>query len=161
MSFVQWRCNAFPIDTLIWVSAKSYCRFALKKGLNKMASNRIHDFLIESRPQTPCLVVDRDIIRDNYHQLAHAMPDTNIYYAVKANPDLKILELLVELGSYFDAASIAEIDMVLKAGAKPEHVSYGNTIKKERDIASAYEKGVRLFAVDCIAEVEKNRASGT
>jgi ornithine decarboxylase len=41
------------------------------------------------------------------------------------------------------------------AGATPDRISFGNTIKKERDIARAYELGVRLFAVDCEAEVEK------
>jgi ornithine decarboxylase len=44
---------------------------------------------------------------------------------------------------------------VLAAGATPDRISYGNTIKKERDIARAFELGVRLFAVDCKAEVEK------
>src|ERR1700716_2578428 len=45
--------------------------------------------------------------------------------------------------------------MALAAGAPAERISYGNTIKKERDIARAYALGVRLFAVDCEAEVEK------
>ena len=59
------------------------------------------------------------------------------------------------LGSCFDAASVAEIEMVLAAGATADRISFGNTIKKERDIARALELGVRLFAVDCEAEVEK------
>jgi ornithine decarboxylase len=62
---------------------------------------------------------------------------------------------LAKLGSCFDTASVAEIEMVLAAGATPDRISYGNTIKKERDIARAYALGVRLFAVDCEAEVEK------
>ena len=45
--------------------------------------------------------------------------------------------------------------MVLAAGATADRISYGNTIKKERDIARAYALGVRLYAVDCKAEVEK------
>ena len=45
--------------------------------------------------------------------------------------------------------------MALAAGASPERVSYGNTIKKERDIARAFALGIRLFSVDCTAEVEK------
>jgi ornithine decarboxylase len=45
--------------------------------------------------------------------------------------------------------------MVLAAGATAERISFGNTIKKERDILRALELGVRLFAVDCEAEVEK------
>ena len=45
--------------------------------------------------------------------------------------------------------------MVLATGATADRISYGNTIKKERDIARAYALGVRLFAVDCVEEVEK------
>src|SRR5690606_17386676 len=48
-----------------------------------------------------------------------------------------------------------EIEMALEAGATPNRISYGNTIKKERDIASAFSLGIRLFAVDCVEEVEK------
>ena len=67
----------------------------------------------------------------------------------------ELLRLLVSLGSCFDTASVAEIEMVLAAGATPDRISYGNTIKKERDIARAFALGIRLFAVDCQAEVEK------
>jgi ornithine decarboxylase len=63
--------------------------------------------------------------------------------------------LLAELGSCFDCASVAEIEMALAAGASADRISFGNTIKKERDIARAFAAGVRLFAVDCEAEVEK------
>jgi ornithine decarboxylase len=78
-----------------------------------------------------------------------------VFYAVKANPAPEVLKLLASLGCSFDTASVPEIEMVLAAGAKADRISFGNTIKKERDIARAYELGVRLFAVDCVAEVEK------
>ena len=94
-------------------------------------------------------------MRDNYLAFAQALPDTRVFYAVKANPAPEVLALLAELGSCFDTASVAEIEMVLAAGATADRISFGNTIKKERDIARAYALGVRLFAVDCEAEVEK------
>src|SRR6266699_1784745 len=62
---------------------------------------------------------------------------------------------MVELGSCFDVASVSETESVLAAGANPERISYGNTIKKEGEIAAAFMLGVTLFAVDCEAEVEK------
>jgi ornithine decarboxylase len=116
---------------------------------------RIREFLRHRREDGPCLVVDLDVVRDNYGAFAKALPDTRVFYAVKANPAPEVLSLLASLGSCFDTASVAEIEMVLAAGASPERISYGNTIKKERDIARAYALGVRLFAVDCKAEVEK------
>jgi ornithine decarboxylase len=120
-----------------------------------MMTPRIRSFLDERRPDGPCLVVDLDTVRRNYETLARILPDSRIYYAVKANPAPEILALLAELGSSFDAASVPEIGMVLAAGASPDRLSYGNTIKKERDIARAHALGVTLFAVDCVEEVEK------
>jgi ornithine decarboxylase len=122
-------------------------------------TERIREFLRRRRDDGlddgPCLVVDLDVVRDNYAAFAKALPDSRVFYAVKANPAPELLKLLVGLGSCFDTASVAEIEMVLAAGATPERISFGNTIKKERDIARAYALGVRLFAVDCKAEVEK------
>jgi ornithine decarboxylase len=116
---------------------------------------RIIDFLNTRRPEGPCLVVDLDVVRENYLNFAHALPDTRIFYAVKANPAPEVLKLLASLGSNFDCASVAEIDMALTAGATPDRISYGNTIKKERDIAAAFARGISLYSVDCEAEVEK------
>ena len=120
-----------------------------------MATQRILDFLATRRPSGPCLVVDLDVVRDNFAAFRKALPDSRIFYAVKANPAPEILRLLASEGSSFDCASVAEIEMALDAGATPDRISYGNTIKKERDVARAFELGIRLFAVDCAEEVEK------
>ena len=118
-------------------------------------TERIREFLRNRRDDRPCLVVDLDVVRDNYRTFAHALPDSRVFYAVKANPAPELLKLLASLGSCFDTASVAEIEMVLAAGATADRISFGNTIKKERDIARAFELGVRLFAVDCKAEADK------
>jgi ornithine decarboxylase len=116
---------------------------------------RIREFL-KTRPNDgPCLVLDIDVVRDNYQAFAKALPDTRVFYAVKANPAPEVLKLLVELGSCFDVASIHETETVLAAGCTPDRVSYGNTIKKESEIATAHRLGITMFAVDCEAEVEK------
>jgi ornithine decarboxylase len=101
------------------------------------------------------LVVDLNVVRDNYQTFAKALPDTRVFYAVKANPAPEVLALLASMGSCFDTASVPEIEMALAAGASPDRISFGNTIKKERDIARAYALGIRLYAVDCKPEVEK------
>ena len=122
-------------------------------------TERIREFLRNRREvgmdDGPVLVVDLEVVRDNYSKFARALPDTRVFYAVKANPEPAVLKLLAELGSCFDTASVVEIQLALAAGATPDRISFGNTIKKERDIARALELGVRLFAVDCQAEVEK------
>src|SRR5215470_4364897 len=131
-----------------------------RKGLSEGAmTERIREFLRNRRNDgldtEPCLVVDLEVVRENYQTFAKALPDTRVFYAVKANPAPEVLSLLASLGSCFDTASVAEIEMVLAAGATADRISFGNTIKKERDIARAYALGIRLFAVDCQVEVEK------
>jgi ornithine decarboxylase len=118
-------------------------------------TDRIRNFLRNRADDGPVLVVDLEVVRENYAAFAKALPDSRVFYAVKANPAPEVLSLLASLGSCFDTASVAEIEMVLAAGATPDRISYGNTIKKERDVARAFTLGVRLFAVDCKAEVEK------
>ena len=116
---------------------------------------RIRDFLKKRTDVGPCLVLDLDVVRENYQGFAKALPDTTVYYAVKANPAPEVLKLLVGLGCNFDVASVQETRAVLAAGATPDRISYGNTIKKEREIAEAFALGVTLFAIDCEAEAEK------
>ena len=67
---------------------------------------RIREFLKHRKTEGPCLVVDLDVVQDNYVAFAKALPDTKVYYAVKANPAPEILKMLVALGSCFDVASI-------------------------------------------------------
>ncbi len=122
-------------------------------------TERIRDFLRTRRDEGlddgPVLVVDTEVVRENYAKFARALPNTRVFYAVKANPEPAVLKLLADLGSCFDTASVVEIGLALDAGTAPDRISFGNTIKKERDIVRALELGVRLFAVDCEAEVEK------
>jgi ornithine decarboxylase len=118
-------------------------------------NKKIARFLADNAPETPCLVVDLDIIGKAYDTLRRYLPIATVYYAVKANPAAEIVAMLAQKGSNFDVASPAEIALCLDNGATPERLSFGNTIKKERDIAAAHAKGVRLFAFDSEAELEK------
>lgn len=118
-------------------------------------TEKIARFFRDTAPATPCLIVDLDVVADNFAKLAGALPESRIFYAVKANPAPEILRLLVSLGSCFDTASVPEIQDCLDAGATPDRISYGNTIKKAADIARAYALGVRLFAFDSVEELEK------
>src|SRR6202048_4936613 len=91
---------------------------------------RIREFLKQRRDDGPCLVVDLEGVRENYLLFAKALPDTKVFYAVKANPAPEVLKLLAELGSCFDVASVSETGAVLAAGATPARISHSHTIKK-------------------------------
>lgn len=110
---------------------------------------------LATRPVTPCVVIDVDVVEENYRRLTAALPGAEVFYAMKANPLAPVLERLIGLGSSFDTASLPEIDACLGLGADPARLSFGNTIKKARDIAAAYERGVRLFAFDSEEELYK------
>lgn len=112
-------------------------------------------FLAEADPPTPCLVVALDVVAQRYTDLVVALPGVGVFYAVKANPEPEVVAVLAALGASFDVASPAEVDLCLDAGVEAGRVSYGNTIKKSADIAYAYARGVRLFAFDSSAELDK------
>ena len=57
-------------------------------------TERIRQFLKQRRDDGPCLVVDLDVVRENYLAFARVLPDTRVFYAVKANPSPEILKLL-------------------------------------------------------------------
>jgi len=120
-----------------------------------MPSDKIVRFLAEMQPPTPYLVVDLDVLAENYQCLKRAFPFAAIYYAVKANPAREILAVLSRLRARFDAASIYEVEDCLSLGIEPERLSYGSTVKKSHDIARAFSGGVRLFAFDSEAELFK------
>ena len=103
--------------------------------------------------ETPFVVIDTRIIQKHYDNLVDNFPYDRIYYAVKANPANEILALLRDRGSNFDIASIYELDKVLALGISADRCSYGNTIKKRKDIRYFYDKGVRLYASDAEADL--------
>ena len=98
--------------------------------------------------ETPNIVINLNTIKKNFIKLRDSFPYAHIYYAMKANPGEPVLKLLAEMGSNFDIASRYELDKILSLGVESFRLSYGNTIKKPRDIKYFYEKGVRLFATD-------------
>ena len=114
------------------------------------------DAAIETlRFDRPTLVVDLDRVALQFHALKAGLGRARIHYAVKANPAPEVLHRLVIEGSNFDAASRGEIEMCLAAGARPDQISFGNTIKRVSDIAFAHGAGITLFAADAEAELDK------
>lgn len=110
---------------------------------------------LQAQHETPFLVIDVSAVEHNFRELQHYFRDADIYYAVKANPAPEILLALWDVGSNFDVASPQEIALCLHLGLPASMLSYGNTIKKAKDIAYAYARGVRLFSFDSLTELEK------
>ncbi len=103
--------------------------------------------------ETPFVVIDAATVDRQYDELVAGFPYAKIYYAVKANPAPQVLTLLRDKGASFDIASVYELDKVMALGVTADRISYGNTIKKARDIRNFYDKGVRMFATDSEADL--------
>lgn len=105
--------------------------------------------------ETPLLVLSLNQIEDNYRFLQTNLPRVKIHYAMKANPDLRILERMAEIGSCFDVASDGEIRTLAELGIDGDRMIYANPIKTERGFKACADVGVHKFTFDSISEVGK------
>ena len=112
-------------------------------------------WLDSNKFETPLLVLDLDEVTRSYKRIINAFKNIEVLYAIKANPSREIIITLNKLGSSFDAASLSEIKTCLELGVNPKKISYGNSIKKSRDILKAYELGIKSFVFDCEEELNK------
>lgn len=127
--------------------------FDFENYISRERFDRIKKFAGDK--ETPFLIIDLKKVEQKYDELHATLPFAKIYYAVKANPNEDVLRMLIGKGSCFDIASPYELDHVLTLGADPAKISYGNTIKKAKDIAYAYSKGIRLFSTDSEGDLRK------
>ena len=137
-------------------TGKAY-NFPLKRYISRQKFEKIRAF--SENILTPFLLIDLNVVRKNYRNLKKNMPMASVYYAVKSNPMEEIILLLKELGSNFDVATTYELDQLLKLGIGVDRISFGNTIKKSKDIAYFYSRGVRLYATDSEEDVRKIAAN--
>ena len=103
----------------------------------------------------PFLILDNAIVRDKARRFRAAMPRVRPHYAVKANPDRRVLKILMQEGCGFEIASTAELDLLLSLGAGAADVFYSNPMKSRHAIATAAAKGVEWFVVDSVDELRR------
>ena len=106
---------------------------------------------------TPCFVYSKDAIVNNYYAFANALEDwpTRICYAVKANSNIAILNLLAKLGAGFDIVSIGELERVLRAGGDASKVVFSGVAKREDELRRALIAGIHCFNIESTAELER------
>jgi ornithine decarboxylase len=105
----------------------------------------------------PFLILDTAIVRAKVRRFRAAMPRVRPHYAVKANPDRRVLKVLAQEGTGFEIASTAELDLLLALGVSPADVFYSNPVKSRESIAHAAAKGVEWFVVDSVEELRRVR----
>ena len=119
------------------------------------AVERIDHYLARQALSTPCVIIDLETVRQRCTALQALLPQARIYYAVKANPTGAVISALAGLGVGFELASAGEIDRCLQLGIASDRFCFGNTVKREADIARAHALGIDLYAFDSPAELEK------
>lgn len=118
---------------------------------------------IAQRYGTPCYVYSRAAIEANWRALDAALGSRAhlICYAVKANSNLAVLDVLARLDSGFDIVSVGELERVLAAGGEAERVVFSGVGKRAPEMQRALEAGIRCFNVESIAELERlNEVAG-
>ena len=104
---------------------------------------------------TPAYVYSRATLERHWHAFDKAFGEQPhlICYAVKANSNIAILNLLARLGSGFDIVSVGELERVLRAGGEASRVVFSGVGKKPQEIRRALEVGIRCFNVESEAEL--------
>ncbi len=111
---------------------------------------------IASRFGTPTYVYSRAAITRAYRAYADALGDHpgRICYAIKANSNLGLLNVLARLGAGFDIVSGGELERVLQAGGKPENIVFSGVGKRPEEMQRALEVGVACFNVESESELQ-------
>ncbi|AYF89491.1 MULTISPECIES: diaminopimelate decarboxylase [unclassified Pseudomonas] len=112
---------------------------------------------IAARFGTPTYVYSRAAIEAGYKAYADALSGSSgmVCYAVKANSNLGVLNLLARLGAGFDIVSSGELERVLAAGGAPERIVFSGVGKSRDDMRRALEVGVHCFNVESRNELER------
>src|SRR5262249_4588692 len=116
----------------------SHVRDALKEGYSK-----------------PFLLIDTNIVRSKFRRFKAALPRVHPHYAVKANPDPRVVKTLIEEGAGFEIASVADLDLLLELGVAAAEVYFSNPMKSRASVEYAAAKGVEWFVVDSVEELRK------
>ena len=103
----------------------------------------------------PFLILDTALVRGKVRRFRSAMPRVRPHYAVKANPDRRVLKALAQEGCGFEIASTAELDLLVSLGVPAAEVFYSNPVKSRESIAYAAAKGVEWFVVDSADELRR------
>ncbi|KDE40123.1 Diaminopimelate decarboxylase [Nitrincola lacisaponensis] len=106
---------------------------------------------------TPAYVYSREAIERAYMAYANALNgrDALICYAVKANSNIALLNLLARLGAGFDIVSLGELERVLRAGGDPAKVVFSGVGKQPAEIRRALELGIFCFNIESDAELDR------
>ena len=131
---------------------RSHTKITPKSSIQKAV-----EFLKTSDLEPPYLLIDKAKVRQKVHTIGRNIRNAEVFYAVKANPDIETLKLINSLGIGFEIASEGEMSVLESIGVTNDRMITSNPIKSFRFLRMAAESGVRYFAFDSEAEIQKLR----
>jgi ornithine decarboxylase len=103
----------------------------------------------------PFYIVDLDKVEDQFNRWVEYLPNIQPYFAVKSNPDNKIINLLAKLGCCFDCASKNELKNVLSIVHNPDKIIFANPCKVSSHLMYARDNNITMMTFDSMEELEK------
>ncbi len=116
---------------------------------NKFDLNQINN--------TPCIILSAQKIIESFNFFRSSLQfnSEEIFYPVKVNYNINVINLFKTLGCGFEVGAISEIELLIKAGINPKKIIFGNPIKSISTIQNAYNLGIRRFCADHKNEILK------
>jgi diaminopimelate decarboxylase len=126
----------------------------------KLYAEEVELAAIAAEHGTPCYVYSRSTIERHWHAFDQALAgqDHLVCYAVKANSNLAVLNVMARLGSGFDIVSVGELERVLRAGGDPAKIVFSGVGKRGDELRRALEVGIHCFNVESAEELERLNA---
>jgi ornithine decarboxylase len=100
-------------------------------------------------------LIDKEVVKEKVSTIGRNIRNSRVFYAVKANPDTEVLRFLNSLDTGFEIASEGELQILASLGVGPERIITSNPIKTLKFLEKAVPYGIRYFAYDSAAEVDK------
>ena len=104
---------------------------------------------------SPLLLLELQVLQQQYHRLTAALPDVGMYFAIKSLPNRDVITALDNLGCGFDIATSGEASILQELGVAARKTIHTHPIKRQQDIRDALRFGCTTFVVDNIWEIEK------
>ena len=122
----------------------------------KLYAEKVAVSAIAAEHGTPCYIYSRAALESAFNEYRAALADCEhlICYAVKANSNLAVLNVLARLGAGFDIVSAGELERVVAAGGDPASIVFSGVAKKPAEMARALELGIHCFNLESAAELE-------
>jgi diaminopimelate decarboxylase len=110
---------------------------------------------------TPVFVYDADTIAQNYHRLRTAVhQQADVFYSLKANPNVSVAGYLKQLGAGAEVSSLTELETAVQAGFDPRNIIFVGPVKTNADIVRAIELRILALVVDSFEELERIQEIG-